>query len=116
MADSSKPNKIFGLIKTDKNDNPTPIITSGCNIAVESFSIYVERLLLDKASNLPCRIKDIWNIFTLYMNVIVLIDQLNWYSLDSKVIMLPRIDKEYELKSVADIFELGANKTPIVVF
>ena len=34
--------KISGLIKTQKDDNPAHIITSGCNTAAESFSIYVE--------------------------------------------------------------------------
>ena len=50
--------KMYGLIKTHKNDNPARIITSGCNTTVESISIFVEKILNDIASNFPSRIKD----------------------------------------------------------
>ena len=49
---------MYGLIKTHKNDNPARIITSGCNTAIETLSIFVEKVLYDIASNLQSRIKD----------------------------------------------------------
>ena len=34
--------KMYGMIKTHKNDNPVArIISSGCNTAVESLSLFV---------------------------------------------------------------------------
>ena len=33
--------------------NPTRVITSGCNTAIENLSIFVENVLYDIASELP---------------------------------------------------------------
>ena len=54
--------KIYGLVKTHKSDNPSRIITRGSNTAIESLSIFVEKVLSDIASNLPSRIKDTGHI------------------------------------------------------
>ena len=37
---NSTSRKMYGLVKTHKINNPVRVITSGCNTAVESFSIY----------------------------------------------------------------------------
>ena len=58
QTERSTSGKMYGLIKTHKNDNPARIITSGCNTTVESISIFVEKILNDIASNFPSRIKD----------------------------------------------------------
>ena len=58
QTECSTSGKMYGLIKTHKNDNPARIITSGCNTTVESISIFVEKILNDIASNFPSRIKD----------------------------------------------------------
>ena len=58
QTECSTSGKMYGLIKTHKNNNPARIITSGCNTAIESLSIFVEKVLYDTASNLPSRIKD----------------------------------------------------------
>ena len=58
QTECSTSDKMYGLIKTHKNDNPARIITSGCNTTVESISIFVEKILNDIASNFPSRIKD----------------------------------------------------------
>ena len=58
QTECSTSGKMYGLIKTHKNNNPARIITSGCNTAIESLSIFVEKALYDIASNLPSRIKD----------------------------------------------------------
>ena len=61
-TECSTSNKMYGLTKTHKNDNPARIITSGCNTAVESLSIFVENVLYDIVRNLPSRINDTGNM------------------------------------------------------
>ena len=39
---NSTPGKMYGLVKTHKVNNPVRVITSGCNTAIESLSIYIE--------------------------------------------------------------------------
>ena len=41
MEDST-PGKMYGNVKTHKIGNPTRVITSGCNTAIENLSIFVE--------------------------------------------------------------------------
>ena len=38
---NSTPEKMYGLVKTHKVNNPVRVITSGCNTAIESLSIYM---------------------------------------------------------------------------
>ena len=58
MARDSTPGKTYGNVKMHKIGNPTRVITSGCNTAIENLSIFVENVLYDIASKLPSRIKD----------------------------------------------------------
>ena len=39
--------KMYVLIKNHKNDNPARIITSGCNTAIKSLSIFVKKVIYD---------------------------------------------------------------------
>ena len=57
MKDST-PGKMYGNVKKHKIGNPTRVITSGCNTAIENLSIFVENVLYDVASELPSTIKD----------------------------------------------------------
>ena len=50
--------KMYGNVKTHRIGNPTRVITSGCNTAIENISIFVENVLYDIASELAPRIKD----------------------------------------------------------
>ena len=105
--------KMYGLIKTHKNDNPARIITSACNTAIESLSIFVEKVLYDIASNLPSRIKDTGHMLDI-------IDEINNSSLPTNSIlvgfdignMFPSIDNKSGLTSVHDILELRYSKFP----
>ena len=45
----STPGKMYGNVI----GNPTRVITSGCNTAIENLSIFVENVLYDIASELP---------------------------------------------------------------
>ena len=98
---------MYGLIKNHKNDNPARIITSGCNTALESLSIFVEKVLHDTASNLPSRITDTGHMLDI-------IDEINNSNVPTKSIlvsfdkvnMFPSIDNKSGLKSVHHILEL----------
>ena len=104
---------MYGLIKAHKNGNPARIITSGCNTAVESLSIFVEKILYDIASNLPSRTKDTGHILdikneihnsNLPTNSII----VGFYIVN----MFPSIDNRSGLKSVHDILELRDSNFP----
>ena len=90
---------MYGLVKTHKNNNPARIITSGCNTAIESSSIFVAKVLYDIASNLPSRIKDTEHMLDI-------IDETNSSSLPSNSIlvgfdivnMFPSIDNKSCIK------------------
>ena len=75
-----------------KIDNPTRVITSGCNAPIENLSIFVENVLYDIASEVPSRIKD-----TNHMLDIILVssDIIN---------MFPNFDNNLGLSSVKKIF------------
>ena len=49
---------IYVNVKTCKIGNPTRVILSGCNKAIENFSIFVENMFYGISSELPSRIKD----------------------------------------------------------
>ena len=46
------------MLKTIKLSNPTRVISSGCNKAIENLSIFVENIFYGISSELPSRIKD----------------------------------------------------------
>ena len=83
---------MHGNFKMHKIDNPTRVITSGCNTPIENLSIFVENVLYDIASELPSRIKD-----TNHMLDIILVssDIIN---------MFPNFDNNLGLSSVKKIF------------
>ena len=68
---------MYGNVKTHKENNLVRVITSGCNIAVENLSIFVENVLFE----LPSRIKD-----TCHM--LEIIDDMNNSNLSSSAILL----------------------------
>ena len=111
QTECSTSGKMYGMIKTHKNNNPARIITSGCNTAIESLSIFVEKVLYDIASNLPSRIKDTGHMLDI-------IDEINNSNLPTNSIlvgfdivnMFPSIDNKSGLKSVHDILELRDSK------
>ena len=44
---NSTPGKMYGLVKSHKVNKPVRVITSGCNTATESLSIYIEHVLFE---------------------------------------------------------------------
>ena len=53
---NSTPGKMYGLVKTHKVNNPVRVITSGCNTAIESLSIYIEHVLFELRTVTICLI------------------------------------------------------------
>ena len=49
---------IYLNVKTCKIGNPTRVILSGCNKAIENLSIFIENMFYGISSELPSRIKD----------------------------------------------------------
>ena len=113
QTECSTSGKMYGLIKTHNNNNPARIITRCGNTAIESLSIFVEKVLYDIASNLPSRIKDTGHMLDI-------IDEINNSNLPTNSIlvgfdivnMFPSIDNKSGLKSVHDILELRDSKFP----
>ena len=81
QTEYSTSGRMYGLIKTHKNNNPARIIMSGCNTAVESLSIFVEKVLYDIASKLSSRIKDTGHM-------VDIIDEINNSNLPANSILV----------------------------
>ena len=100
----SNAGKLYGNVKTHKENNPVRVITSGCNTAVENLSIFVENVLFELASELPSQIKD-----TCHM--LEIIDDMNSSNLVSSAIpvcfdvvnMFPSIDDNMGLHLLENI-------------
>ena len=96
---------MYGNVKTHKTDNPTRVITSGCNKAIENHSIFVENVLYDIASELPSRIKDTNHMMDTTDNLNSLDLLLNSILVSFGIIsMFPNTDNNLELSSVKKIF------------
>ena len=96
----STPGKMYGNVKTHKIGNPTRVITSGCNTAIENLSIFVENVLYDIASELPSRIKDTNHMLDIIDNLNSLDLPLNSILVSFDIInMFPNIDNNLGLSS-----------------
>ena len=112
---NSRPGEMYGNFKMHKADNPTRVITSGCNAAVEHLSIFVEKVLYGIANELPSRIKDTYHMLDI-------IDDLNNLNLHSESIlvsfdiinMFPSIDNKMEISSVIKLLNKRRCKNPSV--
>ena len=116
---NSSAGKMYGMVKTHKNDNPARVITSGCNTAIEKLSILVEKTLYPIADNLPSKIKDTNNILEIIdqLNEFVLTDNFVLVSFDA-VNMFPSIDNRSGLESVKNILianEFDMDSTQCIV-
>ena len=116
---NSSAGKMYGMVKTHKNDDPVRVITSGCNTAIEKLSILVEKTLYPIADNLPSKIKDT-------NNTSEIIDQLNEFHFTDNFVlvsfdavnMFPSIDNRSGHESVKNILitnEFDMNSTQCIV-
>ena len=79
--------RMYGLAKTHKVNNPVRVITSGCNTAIESLSIYIEHVLFELSGSMPSRIKDsnhlldtIDNINCMFLPANAILVTNRWYN------------------------------------
>ena len=101
---SSNAGKVYGNVKTHKENKPVRVITSGCNTSMKNLSIFVENVLFELASELPSQIKD-----TCHM--LEIIHDMNNSNLGSSAIlvcfdvvnMFPSIDKNMGLHLLENI-------------
>ena len=98
----STPGKMYGLVKTQKNDNPVRVITSGCNTSVENLSIFVESILFKESENLKSRIRDTNHMLCIIddlpnNSILVSFDVVN---------MFPSIHNESGLEAVTKVLNL----------
>ena len=103
MKDST-PEKMYGNVKAHKIGNPTRVITTSCNTAIENFSIFVVNVLYDIASELPSRIKDTNHMLDIIDNLNSLDLPLNSILVSFDIInMFPHIDNKLRLSCVKNI-------------
>ena len=109
----STPGKMYGNVKTHKIGNPTRVITSGCNTAIENLSIFVENVLYDIASELPSRIKDTNHMLDIIDNLNSLDLPVNSILVSFDIInMFPNIDNNLGLSSVKKYLDLCSGNIP----
>ena len=103
----SGPGKMYGNDKMHKIDNPTRLITSDCNAAIESLPIFVEYVLYDIASELPSTIKDTNHMIDIIENLNSLDLPLNSALVNFDIInIFPNIDSSLRLSSIKKYLDL----------
>ena len=110
-----KPGKMYGMIKTHKENNPARIITSGSRTTVENLSIFVEKCLFLEVLKIDTRVRDMQHMLTivndlnkngnLHENCLLVSFHV--------VIMFPSIDNKMGIESVKSILlNRDDNRTP----
>ena len=112
----STPGKMYGNVKTHKIGNPSGVITSACNTAIENLSIFVENVLYDFASELLSRIKDTNHMLDISDNLNSLDLPLDSIlaSLDIRN-MFSNIDNNLGLSSVKKYLDLCSKNIPLTI-
>ena len=109
----STPGKMYGNVKMDKIGNPTRVITSGCNTAIENLPIFVENVVYDIASELPSRIKDTNHMLDIINNLNSLGLPLNSILVSFDIInMFPKIDNYLRLSSLKKYLDVCSKNIP----
>ena len=110
----STPGKMYDNVKTHKKGNPTRVITSGSNTAIENLSVFVENVLYDIASELPSRIKGTNYMLDIIDNLNSLDLPLNFILVSFDIInMFPNIDNNLGLSSVKKYLDLCSKNIPL---
>ena len=112
-VNNSTPGKMYDNVKTHKIGNPTRVITSGCNTAIENLSIFVENVLYDIVSELSSRIKDTNHMLDItdYLNSLDFPSNSILVSFDI-INMFPNIDNNLRLSSVKKYLDLCSKNIP----
>ena len=101
--DNCNVDKMYGMVKTHKADNPMRAITSGCNTVVEKLSIAVEKTLYPLADRLYSKIIDNNNMLEIIDNINKPVLSENYILVSFDVVnMFPHIDNKSGLLSVKE--------------
>ena len=108
------PGKMYGLVKTHKADNPVRVITSGCGIAVENLSIFIEKFLFPEVLEIESRVQDMSEM----LNFIDFLNDSNILTENCMLVnfdivnMFPSINNESGLQAVKNALEARAGQFP----
>ena len=110
----AKPGSMYGLIKGHKGNNPARVITSGCGIAIEFSSTFVEKYLYQEVDKINSRIKetpDMPDIIDDINNSNMITDSSILVSFDI-VYMFPSIGNISDLEAVSEILSNSESDFP----
>ena len=107
------PGKNSTLYKTHKPNNPVRLLTTGCNIAIENLSRFIEVVCASLTNNIETRIRDT-------SHVLDIIDELNSERIPDNTIlvsfdvisMYPSTDNDRGIAAVRNALETKAYKSP----
>ena len=112
---NSTPGKMYGLVKTHKVNNPVRVITSGCNTAIESLSIYIEHVLFELSEGMPSRIKDSNHLLDIIDNMNSMFLPANAILVSFDIVnMFPNIDNKSGLDAVKSVLLKRSTNTSLV--
>ena len=112
---NSTPGKMYGLVKTDKVNNSVRVITSRCNAAIESLSIYIEHVLFELSESMPSRIKDSNHLLDIIDNMNSMFLPANAILVSFDIVnMFPNIDNKSGLDAVKSVLLKRSTNTPPV--
>ena len=112
---NSSPAKIYELVKTHKVNNPVRVITSGCNAALGSLSIYIEHVLLELSENMRFRINKSIHLLDITDNINSMFLPANATLVSSHIVnMFPKIDNKSDLDGVkSPLLKRSINTPPV---
>ena len=112
---NSTPGKMYGLVKTHKVNNPVRVITSGCNTAIESLSIYIEYVLFELSESMPSRIKDNNHLLDIIDNINSMFLPANAILVTFDIVnMFPSTDNKSGLDAVKSALLKSSTNAPPV--
>ena len=106
---------MYELIKTLKVNNPVRVITSRCNTAIESLSIYIEHVLFELSESMPSRIRDSNHLLDIIDNMNSMFLPANAILVSFDIVnMFPNIDNKSGLDAVKSVLLKRSTNTPPV--
>ena len=111
------PGKMYCLVKTHKENNPVRVITSGCGIAVENLSIFIEKFLLPEVLEIESRVQ----VTSEMLNFIDFLNDSNILTENCMLVnfaivnMFPSINNESGLQAVKNALEARVGQFPPIL-
>ena len=111
------PGKMYCLVKTHKENNPVRVITSGCGIAVENLSIFIEKFLFPEVLEIESRVQ----VRSEMLNFIDFLNDSNILTENCMLVnfaivnMFPSINNESGLQAVKNALEARVGQFPPIL-